>query len=313
MKPQWRRQEPYLMLFVADGHSGRECVETMEQNSATIFDEMFRFGPERALEWAADACRSFRSGAMIAMARLHLESRVLEICSVGDASCNVYVAPITWGDGGHVCHLNPHDLFHHQRHHDPSELSIPGKSEEMAFKNIRCTPLLDERTKRHRAAPPVPDPNGTTLHWSPTIPALTFRFPGGASVAASSFVGHRGCPTMAPNTSTVVLPLSSTFRIVMHSDGVSDVMDKNDAMFTRSRRARAIGRSSGGSAVAKNEAPGCDDVTAETVASMAKSKWFGELLLDRGDGRPLQTMVYAPTPKHADDISVLVVSGVVSA
>ena len=33
MKPQWRRQEPYLMFYVADGHSGRECVDVMEQNS----------------------------------------------------------------------------------------------------------------------------------------------------------------------------------------------------------------------------------------------------------------------------------------
>ena len=96
---------------------------------------MFSFGPAQALEWAANACRSFHSGAMVVMARLNLETRVLEICSVGDASCNVYVAPITWSesdDGSDhssarshhgslrkkkkkIFHLNPHELFHRKK------------------------------------------------------------------------------------------------------------------------------------------------------------------------------------------------------
>ena len=102
----------------------------------------------------------------------------------------------------------------------------------------------------------------------------------------------------------------------MHSDGISDVIDKNDAVFTRSRRAQAaVGRHGGGGSgggsgegsdegfgggsggsggsggggsggsgeggavsavVGRNEALGFDDVTAETIGFMAKSKWFGK-------------------------------------
>jgi hypothetical protein len=47
LAPQWRRQDPYLLLLVADGHSGRECVDELEENSGTIFDYSYRYGTKK--------------------------------------------------------------------------------------------------------------------------------------------------------------------------------------------------------------------------------------------------------------------------
>jgi hypothetical protein len=130
---------------------------------------------------------------MVVLSRLNLITRKLQICSKGDASCNVYLKP----SNGKT------ELYHKQPHHSPGEvlkhynssISLPTlleKKKEMLQKNISCKNIINyQNGGRYRAAPPIPDTNGTTFHWNPDRLAYSFYFSNGDCVASSSFVGHR--------------------------------------------------------------------------------------------------------------------------
>ena len=320
MQPQWRRVDPWLCLMVADGHSGRECVDALQTHSSMIFDETMRFGPEKGMDICTRLCTTFKSGAMVVLARLNLDTRLLQISSKGDASCNVY-----WTTHG----TTTATLYHQQPHHSPNEvMDIPGwattscatakqeKTQEMNEKRITCANLINHRTGMYRSAPPTPDPDGKTFHWNPHVLAYSFYYPNGHCVATSSFVGHHGVACLSSNYSEVHLPNDGTFSIVMSSDGVSDVMSPKDIAFLN--RTEQSDPADGNDKTTEPSLP----MTAKEIVDTAKRRWFGEMTLlksdsvgksgsgDEGGGgstATVSTFVYAPSPQHGDDISCLVV------
>jgi hypothetical protein len=98
---------------------------------------------------------------------------------------------------------------------------------------------------------------------------------------------------------------------MMYSDGVSDVMDPMDIVFMNS----PLTISSTTKKKNQNENDENDEnneneilLTAQDIIEISKSRWFGDMLLNKGDGNTT-SFRYAPTPKFADDISCLIVHG----
>ena len=298
MVPQYLRSGSRLIFMVADGHSGRQCVDTLSANMDRIFELGLSTDLHSAMALCVNLCSTFRSGAMVVLSIYDASNRILETISVGDSSLSVYIENNTNMEPNHS-NSNNARLFHTQPHHSPSEVqgsnACAAKIDEMKSKGIQCKVLRD-RNGRLRAAPPVPDRDGKTFHWNQAIPAYAFVFPGDevqrCSVASSSFVGHYGCVTMSPNYTSITIPTDCKFHIVSGSDGISDVMSPFDPEFLRC--------SEGGILPA---------LTAKRVVEVAKQRWFGEMLLNKDDGTPVSTITYAPSPSYADDISCLVVHG----
>ena len=285
MVPQYHQERERTVFIVADGHSGRECVDALHSNKSEIFHRALRSGTKSAMQICAELCKTFRSGAMVVIGIYNQSTRRLEICSKGDASCNVYLE----NENDNTC-----TLFHEQQHHSPIELNNVQKQIEMKSKAIRCENVINPRSHKYRIAPPVPDQDGKTLHWNPNKLANSFFFPNGSCIAASSFVGHEGVAVMDANYTEIDIPLDTKFHIVATSDGVSDVMHPRDPEFLRS--------SSG-------IQEGMPVLSAQRVIEKAKEKWFNECILNYDDGRPLSSITYAPSAEYADDISCIVIRG----
>lgn len=211
--PGFLCEDQRYAMVVCDGHNGNECASFVSASMTEILKMTLHSGARETMQWCLERCETFRSGAVICIALYDHLNRVLNVVSVGDINCVAY-------QGNQIIFQQPHhtwaDIHNDVVLHDEF-LALEQKGEI-----TKCNGT------GHNF---IPSADGTTMCIGP----IPVRFkPNGdkGTPSIASFLGHASVPRMNPIFRNFTIP-PGEFRIVMSSDGLSDVVSpKDDVMST---------------------------------------------------------------------------------
>jgi serine/threonine protein phosphatase PrpC len=202
--PCFLKNDRSIACIVADGHGGKGCTKTIDDNAESILSTVLANGVEAGMTVCANLCSQKYSGAMVIITRFDIPDRTLQIISMGDASCTVY---------------QHQQLLHAQPHHD-CETVANMWPEEAATIGVRLQPPQPTM---------IPMMDGKTMVVQPR--RAYFKWRSGHLIQSASFVGHQGLSRLKPCLTEIVVP-EGPFHMVMATDGVFDVVHPEDRLLT---------------------------------------------------------------------------------
>ena len=199
-----------IAMIVCDGHSGHECTDKITKNMSEYLSSIVSIGVLDTMALCSKDMQTVKwSGAMIVMVQYEKKTRTIHICSRGDTSAIVY--------------QNDSVVFH-QPHHSQDDINAnQDMLADMKAKNI--TKVADVRPELLVQA------NGSVKT------RRMYRYTR-AGIAAASFIGHSGITCMDAVYRSYQVP-RGPFRLVLCSDGLTDVIHPADAFLCKKGNADA--------------------------------------------------------------------------
>ena len=288
-KPAYLENAEFIAMSVGDGHGGSDTANILSNpyHSSEILNEMIKHGPVNAMYLAQQKCKDCKDGAMFILALYNKKTRLLQVISVGDASCSVY---------------QQNEMIFEQPHHDSinfiekygySTLGVDLEGNEYGDLNID--------TGSGKQPTLTPQPDGKTMCIPKHEPYFLFDDVYDTQrIAGSSFVGHKDLPRLPAFLNELTIR-KGPFHLIMTSDGVSDMINPKDAIMRDA------------------------NVNAQKVTSEAKKRWstpFFDAIDGYKDKKDPTKMINIGGPikrkyvdgkfvdycKGGDDISVLVLN-----
>ena len=213
--PAFLKTDTHVAMLVGDGHGGKEAAQTLNQYSDKILKTVLESGVEDGMRMCVELCQFTEAGAMVVISLYSMAGRILEVVSMGDASCTVY-------QGGNLIHEQPH---HSRQYVDAGGGTCKSASgQEITWKEKAAELGIQMRLREYPCMAPQPDGRTMLVDVRPEYFNWTVN-----QIAGCSFVGHSTIARLPACKKILEIP-PGPFHLVMASDGVSDVMHPEDAV-----------------------------------------------------------------------------------
>ena len=179
-----------------DGHGDYSCIKTIRGANVPIILQL-ELDPLLTLKLLTDDKNLVNRGSGSTAVYGYLSSSSVDISSCGDSKAYVFI-------NGILVYTN----IGHTWHNESERLRLEGK---VSSSNDPYIKVIDDDTITQ------------------SQDGWRTRFPGGLALAPSQSLGHHGITGYEPETTHIPFELGSLVRVVLVSDGVSDMLHKDSA------------------------------------------------------------------------------------
>jgi serine/threonine protein phosphatase PrpC len=206
--PGYVENDDHIAMVVCDGHNGNECSRYVSSSMSIILNQILKHGVTEAMQNCLLQCSGFLSGGVITMALLNKTQRLLSVASVGDCNCVVY---------------QDHKIVFAQPHHTWQDI----QDDKNMLAEFKLRKQRGEITEQKRdACVFTPTIDGLSMNMHTSMHRFKVKHDLGEPMIAS-FLGHLQVPRMEMIIRNFEIQ-DGPFRIIMSSDGLTDVIHNGD-------------------------------------------------------------------------------------